>query len=207
MWIPFHVDFKVQSTKPSNCPLRVVSDLIVKSAYSWNRVLIDSIFSEKESVAMQDLPISMSNVQDSLVWNWFSNWIYSVKSGYFEALKSIGATWWGVLFIFQPPLFWNKVWSVPKIKFFMWSAIHNAVATKENLFSSECYPSPMCPVWESEIESIEHVLMRCDRALAIWEGAHLFDLLLLDYWSAGSWVEEVIHAKCNFWKEWIFFLW
>lgn len=51
-------------------------------------------------------------------------------------------------------------------------SIHIAVATKETIFSKRCSSSPLC---SPEVESIEHLLFRCDWVLeVVWDGSSEF---------------------------------
>lgn len=57
------------------------------------------------------------------------------------------------------------------MKYFMWRFLNNALATTENLHARKC--SPSCPICCSEIESIEHIILRCDWASKVWISASL----------------------------------
>ncbi|KAF7150063.1 hypothetical protein RHSIM_Rhsim02G0194700 [Rhododendron simsii] len=68
-------------------------------------------------------------------------------------------------------LLWKKIWHLkvpPRLKHFLWRIIRNAVATKENLFARKCARNPMCEICGDEIESIEHVLFRCEWTEEVW---------------------------------------
>lgn len=49
----------------------------------------------------------------------------------------------------------------------------NGLATKENLFCRRCAPSNVCPICNSEVESIEHLLFFCSWARAVWFGCNI----------------------------------
>lgn len=43
------------------------------------------------------------------------------------------------------------------------------LATKENLFARKCARDPVCGICGVEVESIEHVLFRCEWTQKVWE--------------------------------------
>ena len=94
-----------------------------------------------------------------------------------------------------PPSFWRKIWGIsspPKVKHFFWRIINNAIASGENLFQRNCSPSPPCSVCGNEIESIEHILWRCDGDVEVWVKAGLHDLVSVDGGSVGKWMDLVL---------------
>lgn len=52
---------------------------------------------------------------------------------------------------------------------FLWRAVHNAVASREKSF----WESPVCPVCDWRVESIEHILFHCKFALVVWRKCSL----------------------------------
>lgn len=78
---------------------------------------------------------------------------------------------------FQPSAkLWKAIWSlnVPKkIRIFWWRVCKNGLATKENLFRRRCAPSDICPICNSEVESIEHLLFFCSWAHTVWFGCKI----------------------------------
>lgn len=86
-----------------------------------------------------------------------------VKSGYRVALKLLGAdSLGGPSSSFVPEeKFWKCFWKIkasPKLVNFLWIIFHNAMASRENLFSRKCASSPLWPFCNLEVESIEHIL-------------------------------------------------
>lgn len=119
-----------------------------------------NLFSTVEANAVLKIPVSVSN---SLVWHWSKNGIYVVKSGYRVALKLLGAdSLGGPSSSFVPEeKFWKCFWKIkasPKLVNFLWIIFHNAMASRENLFSRKCASSPLWPFCNLEVESIEHIL-------------------------------------------------
>ncbi|CAL9012264.1 unnamed protein product [Prunus brigantina] len=74
------------------------------------------------------------------------------------------------------PKIWKLVWSLeapPKICNFLWKALRNCLATKENMFRRKISSSPICPICCNEIETVEHMLLLCTWVAPIWFGGQL----------------------------------
>ncbi|CAL2247331.1 unnamed protein product [Prunus armeniaca] len=74
------------------------------------------------------------------------------------------------------PKVWKLVWSweaPQKIRHFLWKALRNCLATKENMFKRKISSSPICPICCNEIETVEHMLLLCTWVVPIWFGGQL----------------------------------
>ncbi|KAF5472199.1 hypothetical protein F2P56_008936 [Juglans regia] len=70
---------------------------------------------------------------------------------------------------------WKSIWEmkVPdKVKFFMWKAGNNLLATRVNLFSKKVIENPICPICLKGEETIMHVLWHCPAAGDMWAESH-----------------------------------
>jgi hypothetical protein len=66
-----------------------VSALVDNATMWWNISLVRSIFSEEESTMICSMPICPQRQQDRLVWLGTRNGVFSVKSAYHMAKKTI----------------------------------------------------------------------------------------------------------------------
>ncbi|KAI8016333.1 putative ribonuclease H protein [Camellia lanceoleosa] len=112
-------------------------------------------------------------MEDSLVWHHSHRGIYDVKSGYRVAVeaKQSAALSGASSSLLLPKDFWKVIWSTPvppKIRNFWWRVCCNKLASKENLFRRRCSDSQQCPICNASVESIEHLLFRCDWTRAVW---------------------------------------
>ncbi|XP_058211842.1 uncharacterized protein LOC131324029 [Rhododendron vialii] len=83
-----------------------------------------------------------------------------------NAIKLTPISWSGG----EDMLTW-KIWNLkspPRLKHVLWRIIRNAVSTKENLFARKCARSPICGLCGAKIETIEHVLLRCEWTKEVW---------------------------------------
>ncbi|KAM1513303.1 hypothetical protein ACFX1Z_024746 [Malus domestica] len=68
------------SPNPPWCNLVFVEELIYNQ--SWNVPLVKSLFSEFEFNAIIDMPLSIWDISDRLIWHFDKNGCYSVKIAY-----------------------------------------------------------------------------------------------------------------------------
>lgn len=73
----------------------------------------------------------------------------------------------------NPIILWRNIWSMqtePKIRTFIWTACHNALATKANLFHQHISPTPMCSLYtQRTLETIEHLFFFCSWTNDVWK--------------------------------------
>uniref|UniRef100_A0A2C9WGV5 Reverse transcriptase zinc-binding domain-containing protein n=1 Tax=Manihot esculenta TaxID=3983 RepID=A0A2C9WGV5_MANES len=74
--------------------------------------------------------------------------------------------------------FWTDLWKLliaPKFFNFLWKACNNVLATRVNLFSRKCSPSPSCPLCNQAEEMIEPLFFLCHHTCtrATWFGSRL----------------------------------
>lgn len=76
---------------------------------------------------------------------------------------------------------------------FMWKAVRNWVACRENLVRRKCISSPICPICESASESIEHLLFHCPWSRAVWFGSGMaFWILQKEIVAVDKWMEDML---------------
>lgn len=58
----------------------------------------------------------------------------------------------------------------PKIRTFLWTVCHNALATKANLFHRHISPTPICSLCTQQTpETIEHLFLFCPWTTGVWK--------------------------------------
>ncbi|GJV89910.1 putative RNA-directed DNA polymerase [Tanacetum coccineum] len=123
------------------------------------------------------IPISSTWTQDKLIGHYDSKGVYTVRSGYRQALnwkknEAGHASSSGC----PTSEFWKQIWrlkTVPKIKNFWWRPCSNALATREALFRRNCANSPTCLICHSSPETVEHLLFECEWTKPVWFGSTL----------------------------------
>lgn len=77
---------------------------------------------------------------------------------------------------------------------------------KENLFRRKCAPTNLCPICNSKMVSVEHLLFLCPWTLAVWFGSNV--QALGNIWGnslAIKWTSEIVENLTV--KEAIAFTW
>nr|POF24765.1 hypothetical protein CFP56_54553 [Quercus suber] len=80
----------------------------------WREEVIDHVFNVQDAEAIKNIPLSLTNQSDALVWPFMPSGKYSVKSGYrflFETFAQSQRT-------AQDLAFWKNLWSLEV----MWNA-------------------------------------------------------------------------------------
>ena len=116
--------------------------------------------------------------KDYLSWPFSKNGDYSVKSGVKVLQDSCSAVKFSSpSSSFTPPLrLWRIIWEVPilpRINFFLWSCVSEALPCSKALWSRKCASSPVCRICCNEVETIEHVLILCPWVLEVWHQSPL----------------------------------
>lgn len=155
-----------------------MADAIDKDRGAWNKDKLRLVTSKEEIQAISLIPVSFFQREDSLVWHYSSNGVYTVKSGYRIALKDLTRqNEMQPSSSFTPNKnMWPSIWKldVPhKVRHFWWRACSNSLATKENLVRRKCGISKSCPICGQSDESIEHLLFYCSWVRAVWFGCDI----------------------------------
>lgn len=130
-WIADDNNFFVRSPALEGLEDAVVADLLIPETRSWNRVLIEGVFSQEDAMRILRTPISPSAIEDKIMWHFSVDGKYTVKTAYKLAamitrnreLEEDGN--WRVLWNLNIP---------PKVKDCMWRACRNCLPNRVNLF-------------------------------------------------------------------------
>lgn len=143
-----------------------VCNLFKEEERDWDHDLVRDIFNEEDAAKILNIPLSYTSTADTWLWLADEKRGYTVKSGY-RLLCQLGSDFSGMVTDFN----WLKLWSLaipPKIKNFIWRVLQNCLPTLENLRRKHVEVYPICPVCNSDIESLEHILFTCAFAQRCW---------------------------------------
>ncbi|KAL5808022.1 hypothetical protein ACOSQ3_028713 [Xanthoceras sorbifolium] len=207
-WIPRVSTFRPSSSAPVE-DLKVAS-LISPSFHSWDLAKLDQVFVAADRDSILEIPLSLGDCADSLIWHFDKNGEYSVKSGYRVAAQeklslsgsssSPDSKWWLALWNLNIP---------PKIKIFIWRVCHNAIPSLCNLCSRKIVVDPCCSRCGDAPESSAHALFWCSSVRPIWESTVFWDVLNLQrYISCFDLILWVfVRAKAAEFEEFCMILW
>ena len=162
--------------KPQGCKLDKVADLI--SNFRWNRHLIFKTFCKEDADNILKIPISITGRDDNTFWTRNINGEYTVQSGYKmemerkeEVIRKEGE---GVEMSFNSvsQQVWKVLWSLNishKVKMFIWKGLSDAVPVKELIWRRIKRGDPICSICGEEVETLEHMLLKCSKVQDIWK--------------------------------------
>lgn len=81
-WIPANPGFKVRSPRISLHENPKVEDIIITDLHIWNRDLIFQEFENEEDIYIVSIPISGGDLEDTRIWQFEKDGVYSVRSAY-----------------------------------------------------------------------------------------------------------------------------
>lgn len=159
----------------------MVADFICPDLRTWNIPLLSNSFDEHQVAEILKVHISPHYTEDKLIWTGRLNGEYTVKNGY-HRINSATTT---ILqhqpsSSFQTPKhLWATIWKVPappKLRIFLWSLCHNAIATAANLYYRHIIADPICQLCRDSNptpETTEHLFLHCSWTKKVWTHAHL----------------------------------
>lgn len=107
------------------------------------------------------LPIPQFSSEDRLIWHHTDSRELSFKDDFLHLHLLQSASTWG-------KLIWSQ-YIPPSRSFFVWRIIHNRIPTDDNLRHRGCVIVSMCQLCGAAEESIEHLVVNCVFARAIWD--------------------------------------
>ncbi|KAL5775011.1 hypothetical protein ACOSP7_012568 [Xanthoceras sorbifolium] len=167
-WIPRASTFRPFSIAPVE-DFKVAS-LISPSSHSWDLAKLDQVFVAVDRDSIMEIPLSLGDCADSLIWHFDKTGEYSEKLSLSGSSSSPDSKWWLALWNLNIP---------PKIKIFIWRVCHNAIPSLCNLCSRKIVVDPCCSRCGDAPESSAHALFWCSSVRPIWESSVFWDVLNL----------------------------
>ncbi|KAM1207288.1 hypothetical protein ACFX13_008002 [Malus domestica] len=153
----------------------LVCDLLGRDDSTWNLSIYEHLLKDDDMSLIRAIPLYLLDSPDHLIWPWTKDGAYTVKSGYFWAIKFKNQS----TIVHQhsshevDKKIWKFVWSVnllPKICNFLWRAISSFLPTKLILSRRHLANNPCYPIFLVDDESIEHMLLLCPWTRPVWFG-------------------------------------
>lgn len=147
----------------------MVSDLLTRETKEWNVARINSLMPELTSHILTLKP-SLLDSHDSFVWPLQKSGQYSVKSGYYAIHSSNSTT--EVIIPTTEQIDWKRmVWNpplLPKLKFFLWKVLQNALPSGDNLQRRGMLTNTNCCRCGGT-ETLDHIMLHCNYAREVWD--------------------------------------
>ncbi|CAJ2637225.1 unnamed protein product [Trifolium pratense] len=174
-------------------------EMSVKDVYTdgnWNFNMLYTNIPTAVTDHLKMIPVCLnSQVADCYTWKGNLNGIYSARDGYFwlnrnefagNDTDSISWTW-----------LWN-ISAPEKLKFFLWTALHNSLPTREMLCHRNMLQANHCPRCNQEIETTLHCLRDCDFAVRLWHSIGFTDQAFYRENDLYNWLRIGIQGKSVF---------
>ncbi|KAF5464491.1 hypothetical protein F2P56_014564 [Juglans regia] len=170
-WLPFSPPYKIQSIREVDCWCEKVSDLIDPQMQQWKEPLLQELFTQQEITDIKSISISMRGREDKLVWQFTTNGLYTVKSGYHLSKVLECAQEGETSGKEKEKQAWKTIWKLrvtPATKMFLWRACNEALPTLANLRRRKVVEHNSCLTYKQEAETSGHVLWGCIAAKDVW---------------------------------------
>ncbi|OVA15951.1 Reverse transcriptase zinc-binding domain [Macleaya cordata] len=183
-------------------------------AKAWDTVLIRTLFDPAAAHAILKIPIPQSEVPDKIIWTKTTNGIFTTKSLYRSLADLHGST--SMIQSYSSTTFpWSKFWQCkqisPRVLYFIWRVLNNAIAVRHN--NNKFIPALIaeCPLCHMHTETVDHLFVRCSFTQALWFASPLGLILdkedscstLLSSWLSTPDGYTAFHmAACLMWSLW-----
>ncbi|KAH6788014.1 hypothetical protein C2S52_007566 [Perilla frutescens var. hirtella] len=175
-WIPGHHFFRPDPIILDAYNINKVRDLLEDSGNNWNQELVRSVYPNEVSNVILSIPLSLTERADLIAWNHTKNDNYSVRSGYWVAMKIKDALLSIASSSSNNIETWQWFWKLPippRIKIFLWRCMKGTIPTKTNLVRKYVEIDQSCPRCDLGTETPEHAFRDCPWVSFFWEACVL----------------------------------
>ncbi|OVA09156.1 Reverse transcriptase zinc-binding domain [Macleaya cordata] len=215
-WVPSIPGFRVEGLISSHNRIHRVADLIHHSQRCWNTTLICDCFNEFEANAIMKIRLPCSDEKDVLLWMQTTNGDFTTKSAYrtLHQMEPSSSSTSNTNSKFRWKSYWKIKGISPRIHLFLWRVINHAIALRSVLARHISTVDPSCPLCQKEIETTDHLFLKCELVRKIWFGSPIslripdndteFTLeSLFNCWLASPSSYEVLKLGCAIiWSIW-----
>lgn len=168
-WFPGWTEFTATTTQQRQAR---VSSLLNPITRTWDFEALQQLMGFTRALAIATLDSirpAPSPAPDTLIFAYAKDGKFTVKKAYQllkgdNGLQSDKAFWdW----------LWGKVPLIPKLKVFLWRAVHGALPVKAVLAARINHIDPICQLCRREPETVMHCLFLCDFARGAWLASNL----------------------------------
>ncbi|KAJ3708371.1 hypothetical protein LUZ61_012076 [Rhynchospora tenuis] len=115
-------------------------------------------------------PDTTSDLKDKLIWKVSKSGNYNTKQGYTFLITMTQSNASQINSI--PPDLWKQIWSIknmqPRVKTFLWRALHDGILTSHKMHSIINQIDPTCQICGLDAETTTHTLFQCSIPRLVW---------------------------------------
>lgn len=188
--------FKVRSQVSVLDVNATVSELIDPDTKQWRRDLVFSCFNRYEAQQVLNIPISQRLPEDTLIWHWERDGMYSVKTAYHMLCEEYENLQPGPSSAPDKQLS-KAIWHAPlpnKLKNFLWRLAKDIVPTRFNLGRKGIKVELLCPLCNVAVERTEYLFMHCQLTQLVWFSSQL-SIQVPNCINLNSWLLEWLTGK------------
>lgn len=170
-WIGVLDQHRTSSHLPDELINAKVENLINSTNMTWKSNLIQSIFNGDEARKILAIPLGNQTTPDRMIWRHNKQGHFTVRTAYHAAVKLCSETARAQASSSVQTEWWRKLWDIkciPRVRLFIWKACQNALPIKNNLYRRKCVDDPICPLCGEEVETVEHLMLRCPMTYPVW---------------------------------------
>uniref|UniRef100_A0A803NKP8 RNase H type-1 domain-containing protein n=1 Tax=Cannabis sativa TaxID=3483 RepID=A0A803NKP8_CANSA len=145
-----------------------VCNLFSTDGVGWDEEIVADLFVQRDQDLILDIPLLRGQNRDNITWKGEISRLYTVKSAYKIVQEINGQEDQSSAAVER---FWKKFWALklpPKMKNLAWRACQGCLPTMIQLRTKRVEVSSVCPVCNSQEESIFHALVGCPAAALCW---------------------------------------
>ncbi|OVA06706.1 Reverse transcriptase zinc-binding domain [Macleaya cordata] len=214
-WIPSLSGFRVE--RPPLIEGRSifwVCDLFRHGSKAWDEELLTTPFNSVAVQTILKIKIPEADVPDEIIWTKTINGQFTTKSLYrsltvYQASSSSASS---SSDFFPWSTFWKCKHISPRVLYFIWRVINNALAVRHNTCKFIHDALSDCPLCYSATETTDHLYMHCPFTQALWFASPLSLIIedenltvkdLISSWLSSHNGPTILHmGACLLWCLW-----
>ena len=193
-WVPKEPDFRTKlktRVAPNNL---LVVEFIHHDSRQWDREKIFDLFKTRSTIRILNIHILASSKCDTLCRGLSPSSEFTVKSAYMLKMQQSSTS--------LGPMheeYWKMLWKSKmheRLKLLLWRIVCKSLLVQEILSKRFPIPNISCPVYGEEVETVEHVFIRCPITIQAW--ANLIWPLNMDVFkdiNIDQWIKIIINRR------------
>ncbi|KAF8390209.1 hypothetical protein HHK36_024731 [Tetracentron sinense] len=135
----------------------------------WDLSRLSQVLTPLEVQVVRQIPLSSHPYADQILWHHTTNGKFTVRSAYHNllALHPLGRANAPRSSSVMNPNGWLMLWRLPlppKVSWFVWRCLQNAVAVNANIARKRIPIDPLCLFCGQRAESVVHLMVVCEVA-------------------------------------------